>query len=125
MNRLLIALTLGLFACGSDSSGPAKIEAEGQWTGNIQHNDGTALGTMTLTLSETNSAVTGSGNINAGTEAIALTVVGTYTQPNLSVTLSSQGFSDVNLTATVGETSMTGTMNGSGFTGSSVTLHRQ
>jgi hypothetical protein len=43
--------------------------------------------------------------------------------PNLSLTLSTPGFSDMNLTATVGEQSMTGSLNGSGFINSGITLH--
>lgn len=52
----------------------------------------------------------------------ALTVQGTYSSPHLSLTLA---FEDMNLTATVGETDLTGTVNGSGFLNASVTLARQ
>lgn len=124
MRRLLVLLALALPACGSDN-GPTRIEAEGQWSGSMQHNDGSPLGTMTLTLSETGGTVTGTGNVNDGTTSYAFTITGTYAPPNLSLTLSSQAFNDMNLTSTVGETSLTGVINGSGFVNTPITLTRQ
>jgi hypothetical protein len=123
MRRLILAAALALTACGGDS-GPARIEAEGQWSGGIQDN-GATIGHMTLTLVETSGAVTGSGNLTAGTLGLALTTSGTYAPPSLSLTVSAPGYNDMNLTATVGETSMTGTLNGSGFVNSGITLTRQ
>lgn len=102
-----------------------ELEAEGSWSGPVHDNSSAAVGTLSLTLSETNGVVTGSGSLNSASNAIAVTASGTYTPPNLSLTMSAPGFSDLNLTATVGKTSMTGTLNGSGFINSSVTLNRQ
>jgi hypothetical protein len=55
---------------------------------------------------------------------VAVTAEGTYATPDLTLTLSAQGFEDVNLSAEVGETSIVGTRNGSGFINSDITLNR-
>lgn len=123
MRRLLMLLALA--ACGGDSNEPTRIEAEGQWSGGIHDNSGTTVGNMTLTLVETSGAVTGSGSLTAGTLGLALTTTGTYTPPSLSLTVTAPGFENMNLTATVGETTLTGTLNGSGFVNSGITLNRQ
>ena len=124
--RKALLVALGLLAspaCGKDSTGPARIEVEGQWSGQLQSDGGSAL--LVMTLTETNGTVTGSGNIATGTDAIALDANGTYSPPNVSLTLTAPGFSNMNLTATVGQTQMTGTINGSGFVSASVSLTRQ
>src|SRR5215216_5928953 len=110
----IIALTL---SCDGDSNEPSRIEVEGQWTGGIQDGTGMTVATITLTLGETDGAVTGSGNFvtSTGSAAFALTTTGIYLPPNLSLTISALGFENVNLTATVGETSITGSLNGSAF----------
>jgi hypothetical protein len=69
-----------------------------------------------------------SPNAGAGsrTEAsLAVTASGTYSEPSLSLNLAATGFETVNLTATVGEETMTGMLNGSGFVNSAITLNRQ
>jgi hypothetical protein len=104
----------GVLACGSDSNKPTPIEA-----------DGSVLGTLSMTLTETSGTVTGNGNISSPSLAEAINVNGTYTEPNLSVSLTSQCCNPINLTATVGETTMTGTLNGSGFINATITLTRQ
>jgi hypothetical protein len=125
MKGLVLALLVLVAACGGDSTGPTKIEAEGAWHGTINDNGGNQIGTMSLTLTETSGSVSGTGNLsNAGT-GIAVTATGTYSQPNLSLNLTAPGFSAVNLTATVGQRTMTGTLNGSGFVNSAITLQRE
>jgi hypothetical protein len=76
---------------------------------------------MGLVLSETTGTVSGTGTI-AGTTSIALTVTGTYSAPTVGLTMSSPGYSPMNLTATVSGKSMTGTLNGSGFSNAAITL---
>jgi hypothetical protein len=69
-----------------------------------------------------------SPNAGAGsrTEAsLAVTASGTYSEPSLSLNLAATGFETVNQTATVGEETMTATLNGSGFVNSAITLNRQ
>jgi len=122
---MMAGFLVALAGCGGDSSGPSKIEAEGSWSGPVKDNSGTAIATMTLTLTETTGTVAGSGNLSGNGVAEAVTVTGTYAEPHLSLALSAQGFSDINLTATVAATQMTGTLNGSGFVSSAITLTRQ
>lgn len=117
----LIALTLA--ACGSDNNGPARVEVEGAWFGSFPFTGG-GNGTLQLTLQETNGQVTGSGSIGFD-QAVAVTAQGTYSPPAVSLTLSAPGYSNINLTGTVAQTQITGQMNGSGFTATSVTLTRQ
>lgn len=125
MRSSTILCSILLFACGGgDSVAPARVEAEGVWSGVIRDNGGTAAGTLVLTLSETNGAVTGNGNVTTASDAFAITTTGTYAPPSLSLTVRATGFQDMNLTATVGETNMTGTLNGSGFLNSGITLNR-
>jgi hypothetical protein len=115
----------GVLACGGDSNKPTPIEAEGAWSGQVHDNDGSVLGTLSMTLTETSGTVTGNGNISSPTLAEAINVNGTYTEPNLSVSLTSECCNPINLSATVGETTMTGTLNGSGFINATITLTRQ
>jgi hypothetical protein len=115
---VLVSAVLLASACGGDS-GPAKIEAEGAWSGTLD------VATLTMTLVETNGTVTGSGSLSTATDAVAITATGTYTSPSLALTLSAPGFSNIAVQATVGQSSMTGTANGSGFVNASVSLQRQ
>jgi hypothetical protein len=120
-----VLLALGLLGCGSDGgNGPDDPGVNGAWEGIVRNNEGGAIGELSLTLNETDGEVSGSGNLgNAGVQA-AITVDGTYSPPSLSLILSSDGFTDMNLSAEVGETNIVGELNGSGFINADITLHR-
>jgi hypothetical protein len=120
---LALAGALALGACGGDNNGPARIEVEDSWAGTIS--SGGASGSLSFTLTETDGAVTGSGSLVAGGDAVSLVVAGSYSPPTVSLTLTADGFESMNLTATVAEESMTGTLNGSGFVNTAFTLQRQ
>ena len=124
MRRLLLALALLTSACGSDSSGPDPIEIEGTWQGNFPLESG-GTGSLQMTLQEASGNVTGNGNITGPGGSLAITVTGTYSEPNAALALHSTGFSDLSLTGVVGEAQWTAQFQGSGFTGTSVTLSRQ
>lgn len=117
-------LAMLVVACGGDS-GPAKIEAEGSWSGPVHDNSGATIGQLALTLVETSGSVTGSGNISGTGVAEALDATGSYSAPSLSLNLTSPGFNTINLTAVVAETQMTGTLSGSGFVNAAIALARQ
>lgn len=115
-----VSMVLFLVAAGcSDSSGP-KTTVTGNWTGSAPISVGSNA-TLSMVLTESSGAVTGTGSL-VGSTSIALTVTGTYAAPSLGLTMSAPGFSSLNLTATVSGKTMTGTLNGSGFNNTAITL---
>ncbi|MDQ3207264.1 MAG: hypothetical protein M3Q37_01500 [Gemmatimonadota bacterium] len=80
---------------------------------------------MQFTLQENSGSVSGSGSLSSAEEAIAVQVSGTYTEPNVALTLTASGFEPISISAVVSETSLTGTANGSGFVSSAVSMTRQ
>ncbi|HVX41971.1 MAG TPA: hypothetical protein VHB25_20585 [Gemmatimonadaceae bacterium] len=80
---------------------------------------------MTLTLSQDGSQVTGSGQINSGGTAVALTANGTFAAPSVSLNLSATGFEAMNYTGSLSGNTIAGTINGSGFSNLNLTLTRQ
>lgn len=79
---------------------------------------------MSLTLSQTGTSVSGTGSISGGGNTIPLTASGTYVAPDLSLTLSSDGFQPTSYTGSLSHGTITGTLNGSGFNNASMTLTR-
>ena len=120
---LAVLAVLFLAAC-SDSNEPSRIEIEGSWTGQFATSGGTPV-TLNMTLIETNGAVTGNSTLVTSGGSIAETVTGTYSPPSVSLQFHSDGFEDSNLSGTVGESTLTGTLNGSGFNNIAITLQRQ
>jgi hypothetical protein len=120
MRRLLgIVLIAALAACGGDPSEP-KLTLSGTWAGLLE------ASTIRLTLSQAGTDVTGAGTVVAGTTSIPLMAVGTVSKgSSFALTVSSPGFSPLNFSGTFGKTTMTGTINGSGFTNAAVTLTKQ
>jgi hypothetical protein len=106
-----------LVACGDDGTGPGN-SIEGEWSGPI----GSAQ--LTLTLQESDGEVSGNGSIVADSESAALTVDGSFDDPDFSLTLSPPGFEPINFAGEVDEDEMNGTLNGSGFVQQTVTLTR-
>jgi hypothetical protein len=116
--RLAIACAL-LVACGGDASAP-KTTLTGTWAGQLEGN------TFQLTLTQAGTDVTGTGSVRAGATTFPLTAAGTVSNStSFSLTLSSSGFSPLNFAGTFGRATMTGTVNGSGFTNAAVTLTKQ
>ncbi len=95
---------------------------EGAWSGTV--NPG---GTLVLNLTETNGNVTGTGTLTAPGFGVNISASGTYvpSTASASLTLTSQGFEPMNLNATVTETRMVGSLNGSGFNNAAISLDRQ
>lgn len=120
--RWAMVAMLGLAACGGDS-GPDPIDVQGQYAGTIQ-GDGSP-GQLQLTLVESGGTVTGSGNISSPSQAVALTVTGSYSQPSVSMLLHAQGYEDINVTGTATRDGITGSANGSGFVNGVVSLNKQ
>jgi hypothetical protein len=119
-----VLLTLALLGCGGDGgTEPGNSEAEGTWAGTIT--GGAQEGALEWTLQETGGDISGNGSFSTTTDAAALTIEGTYSAPNLTLTIHSQMFNDFSFSGTVGEASMKGRLNGSGFMNRTVTLDRQ
>jgi hypothetical protein len=117
----LVALAVLIGACGSSdkSGGPSLPTHDGTWSG---YNAGI---TLTATLDQAGSQVTGNGNFASTTASFAVTIVGTYVHPNVALTMSSPGFEDVNFSgAFTDNDSIAGTLNGSGFNGFAITLNK-
>ena len=113
--------TLLLSACGGETT----PTVNGRWSGSAT-SASLGLVTLTLTLSESeNGAITGSGNIVDG-ENVAVTVTGTHADPNVSMNLSlGAQFEAINFAGQfVGDNTITGTLNGSGFTNFAMTLRK-
>lgn len=119
--KFLPVLLVLSVACGD--GGPSGGDVEGAWSGGITEG-GSQLGTLTMTLTENQGTISGNGSI-AGGASFALTVSGTFSKPSASMTLTSPGLNPFNFTATVGDNTMDGTLNGSGFLNSAVHLTRQ
>jgi hypothetical protein len=121
MRRLFSALALfaTLAACGSSSTAPAATIA-GSWVGP------TGTQVLSLTLVTNNGMVSGSGTITrTPTGTRALTVSGSFTGSTFTATLSSGIASPFQITATLSESTLTGSLNGSGFAGDPVIMQRQ
>lgn len=115
-----LALILLAGCKGTDVVAP-KIVVSGGWRGSVNQ-AGTPY-TLEMVLIENAGSVTGTATLTGAT-ALANTVTGTYVAPNLGLTLSSPGFQQLNLTATVTPGFMSGALNGSGFLNATFTLAR-
>jgi hypothetical protein len=125
LRRLVISVFAVLFVLGcDDSSGPARNDITGSWSGT-----GVVAGqtfTLTLLLSENNNVVSGNGSLSLpGAGGFALAAAGTYVDPDFTITLSSQGFQDIAFSGEVNGDDIAGTFTGSGFLGEEVNLTRQ
>lgn len=96
------------------------IQVAGTWVGSV----GTQ--TLTLVIVENAGVVSGSGTLtNTPSGTRALVVNGTYAGSTLTVTLTSGSLQPFNLQAAVQSTTrMSGTLNGSGFTGEAIVLEK-
>jgi hypothetical protein len=120
-----ILVALVLLGCGNDAGGnePDISPAEGAWAGIITGD--AQEGTLEWSLQDTDGDISGEGTLSTATEAVPLTIVGTFSPPNLTLTVSPEGFVDFSFFGTVSAESMKGRLNGAGFINRTVTLDRQ
>lgn len=117
MKRFALFALAALAACsGGDAVAPPPV-LNATWTGTTNGQ------TFSMILTENGGSVTGSGTLtNTPSGTLALTVTGSYASPNVSLSMTSGLHPAINLTAVVAGKTMTGTLQGSGFTGDAITL---
>jgi hypothetical protein len=131
MRKIIIAavFVLAITACGSDSSEPtlpAKPSVTGTWRATVTGSSGTSSNiTVTLNHDTISNAITGSGSFSQGTASAVLTVQGFYATPQVTLTMSAQGFQSMTATATHNASQIVGTLNGSGFSNAALVLSKQ
>lgn len=121
MSRILLALffSMAVLGCG-DASEPEIPGLDGRWSGT------TSDLTLSLTLTESDREVTGSGTMSGPSASIALQVDGSHVHPDVSLTMSASGYEDMNFTGEfINDTSIRGELRGSGFNGDALTLRKQ
>lgn len=121
---LLLAITLVGVGCDSGGDDDKDPALTGHWMGTTTVQGATF--TVDMQFNEVN------GNVNAnGTlvyvDPLAVTGTGTYNFPNVSLTIRSSGFTDLNFTGTLSADGdqLTGSIRASGFDNFSITLRRQ
>ena len=121
---VVVLLTLASLSCGADGgTEPDDSLAEGAWVGTITGD--AQEGVLEWTLQDTDGGISGNGSLSTTNNAVALTIEGTYTAPNLTLTIRPDGFEDISFSGTVGAGSMKGRLTGAGFINRTVTLDRQ
>jgi len=84
----------------------------GAWSGQNQGNR------ITMTLVESSSNITGSGNVSDANRNVPLTVSGTHNHPGVALTLQPEGYAPFTFDGTfilTSRDSIGGKLNGSGF----------
>ncbi len=70
--------------------------------------------------------VSGNGTVSAGAQSIPITVTDTHAHPNVSLTAQATGYPDMNFQGQFTDNNtITGALNGAGFTNLPLTLRRQ
>lgn len=118
--RVHSILAIGLLAvvgCASTSSSPAS--AAGSWSGS------TASVSLDMTLTETGQSVSGSGGIVVNSTSYGVSISGSLINSDVELTLTAGGYQPVAFSATLAGGTMSGSLSGSGFPGTSITVTRQ
>jgi hypothetical protein len=124
-----------LAACGgaettepeTPSTAPETPSVNGVWSGAMVTPFGAAR-TISMSLQETVTEVSGSGDISdaVGDPYYSFTVTGTHVHPIIELSLSSPGFAPVSVEGEFTDaTTIAATLNGSGWADTPVTLKRQ
>jgi hypothetical protein len=120
VQRLLVALLfVALAGCSDSPTGPDQVSINGTWSGS------TSGLSVTVTINESAGQLSGSGNLSGPNGSVATQVSGTRAGTDLSMTLTAQGYEPTNFTGQIQNNStITGSLSGSGFSDVSVTLSK-
>ncbi|MCS7081522.1 MAG: hypothetical protein N2561_03300 [Bacteroidetes bacterium] len=114
---LVVALIASGLSCKKEEKTPG---LSGRWVGIVQGV------TLDVTLVESKGTITGSGSVQAPGVSISVSVTGTYSFPNVSMTFRSTGYEDFTFSGTLSAdgNTLAGALNGSGFNNVAITLRR-
>ena len=116
--RRLLAVAAIVFALGcSDSTGP-EATVNGVWRGILDGN------TITVTLSQSGTEVTGTGSISGSVVNAAMTASGTFVKPDVSLNFDFVGYTDINVNGSLAGDRITGSASGSGYSNNAITFNR-
>jgi hypothetical protein len=121
MRKLLLvclALTLAGSAACDKATAPTPVIA-GSWSGS-----GSGI-SVNMALTQAGQSVSGNGSMSGETGALAVTVSGSFNNPNFSLTIRAEGYQEMNFAGTLSGNSATGVLNGSGFNQVGMTMTRK
>ena len=117
-NPLFVGLVaLVVASCASTNSSPAS--ASGSWSRS------TASVSLDMTLAQVGQAVSGSGAIVVNSTSYGVSISGSLINSDVELTLTAGGYRPVAFSATLSGGTMSGSLSGSGFPGTSITETRQ
>jgi hypothetical protein len=125
MYRLLLfgLATLLLAGCSDDPSddptAPVAASVTGTWVGS---SDGI---NMTVSLVQSGTDVTGTSTMNSVAASVNLVAEGTFIDRTLTISLTSPELEPATYSGSLSGSTLTGTINGSGFANFPMTLSRQ
>lgn len=115
-----LCLAAALAACGGEVIDPGAFELDGRWEG---ASDSLAV---VLTLSKSARDVDGEGTLTGPRETLEVDVSGRWQFPAVTLVLSAPGYADTRFEAQqANDSTLQGTLSGSGFAGRSLTLRRR
>ncbi|HEX3867927.1 MAG TPA: hypothetical protein VHV78_14290 [Gemmatimonadaceae bacterium] len=121
MRRLIVLAALLVCAgCGGDLLGPV-MTCDGNWSGTQNGYN------LSLNMTQTDSSVSGTSQLTGNFGYVQGSVSGSCVYPNVNLIIVVPSFDEVLYSGTLSQTSatITGRLNGSGFTNLEVDIHKQ
>lgn len=124
MKQIAFVLALLAIACGG-STEPHVASVSGTWSGTIA---GTQSQVLSMTLLDVSGQVIGSGSLSpTPSGSLGLAISGSFAAPTFTATMQSGTYPTIVFSGTLSgdEQAINGSVQGSGFTGQTVTLRKQ